>query len=442
MTITVGAIRVLHPYGKVSVDVQTDEVLTTSKRLEGQDNQLDWRQPFMEYLQHGRLPDDRAKRTEVRFVMWKDILYKRSLDGMLLRCIAKDKVKDVMKEVHFGTYGAHQSGHKLQMQIKHLGYYWPTMIADCIGFVKRCQACQFHGDFIHSLPEPLHFTTCSWPFAAWEMDVIGPFTPTSSRGHLYILAATDYFSKRAEVVALKDVKRETVADFIRTHICYRFGVLKSIIADNECKAYRTTFRTSTRATPYALVFGSEAILPLEVQIPSLSVAIQESLTNEESVQIRLSELESLDEKRLIAQQSLEIYQQRMENAFNKRWYPLLRELKSEQGEEAKAAVIKEIVEGLLLLEDAFMKSSKGKAYFGGDSIIGYLDIALGCFLGWLKVKEMTADVKLLDEAETPKLAEWAVRFALNDAVKDVLPQPEKLVDILKMLQAKPQAVAK
>ncbi|KAK3023354.1 hypothetical protein RJ639_042752 [Escallonia herrerae] len=272
----------------------------------------------MEYLQHRRLPDDRAKRTEVRrcsiqFVMWKDILYKRSLDGMLLRCIAKDEVEDVMKEVHSGSCGAHQSGPKLQMQIKRLGYYWPTIIADCIGFVKRCQTCQFHGDFIHSPLEPLHFTTCSWPFAAWGMDVIGPFTPPSSRGHRYILAATDYFSKWAEVVALKDVKQETVADFIRTHIIYRFGVPESIIADDA-----KYFKEGALYKLYAKYNISEAVLPLEVQIPSLRVAIQESLTNEESVQIRLAELESLDEKRLIAQWSLEIYQQRMENAFNKR----------------------------------------------------------------------------------------------------------------------------
>ncbi|KAK2998436.1 hypothetical protein RJ639_023912 [Escallonia herrerae] len=183
ITITVGARRILQPYEKVAVDVQMEEVLTMSKRLEGQDDPLDWRLPFMEYLQGGRLPDDRAKRAEVRrrsvqFVMWKDILYKRSLDGMLLRCIAKDEVEDVMKEVHSRTCGAHQSGPKLQMQIKRSGYYWPTMIADCIGFAKRCQASQFHGDFSHNPPEPLHFTVCSWPFAAWGMDVIGAIHTT------------------------------------------------------------------------------------------------------------------------------------------------------------------------------------------------------------------------------------------------------------------------
>ncbi|KAK4392801.1 hypothetical protein Sango_2057900 [Sesamum angolense] len=55
----------------------------------------------------------------------------------------------------------------------------------------------------------------------------------SSRGHLYILAAIDYFSKWAEVVPLKEVQKENVADFIYTHIIYRYGVPRYIILDNE-----------------------------------------------------------------------------------------------------------------------------------------------------------------------------------------------------------------
>ncbi|KAL0300051.1 UNVERIFIED_CONTAM: hypothetical protein Sangu_3142600, partial [Sesamum angustifolium] len=52
------------------------------------------------------------------------------------------------------------------------------------------------------------------------------------RRHLYILAATDYFSKWAEAVPLKEVKKENVADFIRTHIIYRYGVPRYNNTDN------------------------------------------------------------------------------------------------------------------------------------------------------------------------------------------------------------------
>ena len=76
-----------------------------------------------------------------------------------------------------------------------------------------------------------------------------------------------------------------------------------------------------QATPYSLVYGVEAVLPLERQIPSLRIAIQEGLTNEENARLRLEELEALDEKRLEAQQRLECYQARLSRAFNKRVRP-------------------------------------------------------------------------------------------------------------------------
>ena len=86
-------------------------------------------------------------------------------------------------------------------------------------------------------------------------------------------------------------------------------------------AYRTTFRTPTQATPYSLVYGVEAVLPLERQIPSLRIAIQEGLIGEENAKLRLQELEALDEKRLEAQQRLECYEARLSSTFNKRVKP-------------------------------------------------------------------------------------------------------------------------
>lgn len=70
------------------------------------------------------------------------------------------------------------------------------------------------------------------PFDAWGMDVIGPMKPPSSQGHMFILAATDSFSKWAEAIPLKEVKGETVENLLKVHIIYRFGVPARIISDN------------------------------------------------------------------------------------------------------------------------------------------------------------------------------------------------------------------
>ncbi|KAL0358003.1 UNVERIFIED_CONTAM: Glutathione S-transferase U17 [Sesamum calycinum] len=92
------------------------------------------------------------------------------------------------------------------------------------------------------------------------------------------------------------------------------------------------------------------------------------------------------------------------------WFPTMKELLRALGDEAKAIVVGKVNEDFALLEEAFVKCSKGKAFFGGDDV-GYLDIALGCYLGWVKVAEIISDVKLLDESRTPGLAGWAERFS-------------------------------
>ncbi|XP_006661977.1 glutathione S-transferase U17-like [Oryza brachyantha] len=94
------------------------------------------------------------------------------------------------------------------------------------------------------------------------------------------------------------------------------------------------------------------------------------------------------------------------------------------GDKNKAA--EEMSAALQHLEEAFARCSQGKHYFGGDSI-GYLDIALGSHLGWVRAVEKIAGVQLLDDAKVPNLAAWADRFCAHPAVVDVMPDADKLV---------------
>ena len=172
----------------------------------------DWWQAIIEYLQHGRLPDDIRHKIEVRrraarFIYYKDTLFHFSFDGLFLHCL-KEEAKQFLEEAYSGICGTHQSGPKLHYRIKRMGYYWPTMVQDSMENTKKYKACQYHANFIYQPPEPLHPTIASWPFDAWELDAIGPL-PKSSSGHLYILATTDYFSKWAKAIPLREVKKET-----------------------------------------------------------------------------------------------------------------------------------------------------------------------------------------------------------------------------------------
>ncbi|KAH0753998.1 hypothetical protein KY290_024268 [Solanum tuberosum] len=109
------------------------------------------------------------------------------------------------------------------------------------------------------------------------------------------------------------------------------------------------------------------------------------------------------------------------------WYPLVVEFRNVEAKEAKTAVVEKMSERNMLLEEAFIKISKGKSYFGGDRI-GYLGIVLGSLLGWVKAIEIMDEMKILDETKLPSLAEWDERFFSDKVVKDIIPQPEKLVE--------------
>ena len=86
-------------------------------------------------------------------------------------------------------------------------------------------------------------------------------------------------------------------------------------------AYRTSFRTSTKATPYSLVYGMEAVLPVEIEMGSLRVALERQIPKVEWVEAWLDQLNILDERRLQATDYVRAYQRKMARAFKKRVKP-------------------------------------------------------------------------------------------------------------------------
>ncbi|PKI34574.1 hypothetical protein CRG98_045035 [Punica granatum] len=65
-------------------------------------------------------------------------------------------------------------------------------------------------------------------------------------------------------------------------------------------AYWTSIRTSTGATPYSLVYGMEAVLPIEVEIPSMRTLAEAELAEAEWAKQQYEQLNLIDEKRLKA----------------------------------------------------------------------------------------------------------------------------------------------
>jgi hypothetical protein len=173
------------------------------------------------------------------------------------------------------------------------------------------------------------------PFTKWGIDYT-TFKPPSSRGHHYIIVFVDYFTKWVEAMPTFKDDGETAALFLFNQIIARFSVLREIVTDhgshfqnqmmteltsnlglrkehsspyypqanvkvevvnktlktilqrtiNSTKlnwhlmlysklwAYRTSVNTATGFSPFQLIYGLDAVLPIECQIPSLKLALQ------------------------------------------------------------------------------------------------------------------------------------------------------------------------
>ncbi|RDX76295.1 Gypsy retrotransposon integrase-like protein 1, partial [Mucuna pruriens] len=321
------------------------------------------------------------RRLAIGFLLSGAILYKRSVDSTLLCYIDDCEAREIM-EVHGRAFGTHANGHTVAHKILRAGYYWSKMEYDCCQHVKRCMNCQMYADDIHMAPSILHNLTSPWPFSMWALDMIGLIEPKASNGHRFILVAIDYFTKWVEVASYANVTKSMVTKFIKKDIICCYGLPVCIIMDNgtnlnnkmmtelceqfkikhhnstpHCPkmnkaievanknikkiiqkmvvtykdwhdmlpyalhGYRTSVRTSTGATPYSLVYGTEAVLLVEVEIPSLRVLAKAKLDESEWVESWLDQLNLIEEKCLTAVCHGQLYQRRMKNTFNRRVKP-------------------------------------------------------------------------------------------------------------------------
>jgi hypothetical protein len=119
--------------------------------------QTDWELPLFECIGDPRKTTDKKVNRQVLKYMSLDYdLYWRTIDGVLLKCLGEEQAKVAVREVHDGICGAHQSAYKMNWLLRRAGFYWLTMMDDCIKYQKGCEACQRFGNIqlAHSIVKP------------------------------------------------------------------------------------------------------------------------------------------------------------------------------------------------------------------------------------------------------------------------------------------------
>jgi hypothetical protein len=261
-----------------------------------------------------------------------------------LRVITLLDREQILYDLHTSPLGKY-FGLKKTIEKARERYYWPTMGNDVKRYIESCDSCQRFGS-----PRKLQLTESIQvvrPFFQIGIDYVGPLERTEN-GNRYIIVATDYFTKWPKARAIKTATAKEAAQFLYEEIICRHGTPSIILSDrgahfvndtiqllkeeigfqhklaspyhpqtngltekfngtlcrsiSKCLqtsqahwdqlipsvlfAYRTLKHESTKYTPFYLVHGREAQLPIDIALQEKDEMLE--LTYEEALKKRIS----------------------------------------------------------------------------------------------------------------------------------------------------------
>ncbi|XP_019168181.1 PREDICTED: uncharacterized protein LOC109163913 [Ipomoea nil] len=228
-----------------------------------------WIDHIKRYKEDDSLLQDEAdaKVTKLRapsYIVSGDKLYKRSYNGTLLRCLYPDEAKLVMKEVHEGMginlVGALPTGTGTRKYIiVAIDYFTKWVEAEPLASITAARCKSFvEKNILYRFGIPLQVITDSG--RQFEAREFSEFLAGWGIKHSRVVVSYPQANRQVENAnrtILDDPKKKLEAAS-RAWVEDLDGILW---------AYRTTPRWATGETPFALAYGFEAPVPVEVIIP-------------------------------------------------------------------------------------------------------------------------------------------------------------------------------
>ncbi|KAK3042746.1 hypothetical protein RJ639_000804 [Escallonia herrerae] len=186
-------------------------------------------------------------------------------------------------------------------------------LKDAIEFTRRCDKCQKFAPVSHTPVSPLTSIVSPIPFAVWGMDLLGPFPMASGQRQVPRALVVDN-SKQFDNNNFRTFCSNFSIDLRFTSVAHpqsngqienmnrsilqglkkKLDEAKGAWVDELSKvlwAYRTTPHSVTGETPFSLCYGTEAMLPVEIGVPTIRALHFNKLNNDVGLRANLDLVE-------------------------------------------------------------------------------------------------------------------------------------------------------
>jgi hypothetical protein len=103
-----------------------------------------WTQDFIDYIKEHKLQANKKEATRIirrrkNYILVGDNLYRRAASsGVLLKCVSREKGKEILEEIHSGCCGNHAASRTLVGKTLCTRFYWPIALKDAEELVSQC----------------------------------------------------------------------------------------------------------------------------------------------------------------------------------------------------------------------------------------------------------------------------------------------------------------
>ncbi|CAH8602562.1 unnamed protein product [Dicrocoelium dendriticum] len=277
------------------------------------------------HLRAGTKPEATSEEVEELLKIWDRLKVEDdhvvvAIDGRKVPFVPPSQRERVMRITHDGAH----MGFERVFELLRRRVFWPTMRKDVAAYLRECPNCQTSREMESPRP-PMRSMEVGEPLQCWGLDVFGPL-PVSRTGNRYILVMIDHFTRWVEAIPIKDQTGETVSQVFEFNVPARYGIPQCIITDQgpcfesrafksvldkwgiqrrrtspyhpqtngmterfnrtlktwiNCTklawedalpqvliAYRTSMQSTTKVSPFELLFGREPRIALDTCLPN------------------------------------------------------------------------------------------------------------------------------------------------------------------------------